>query len=112
MPDAAGLSVLFPEGGLSCVRHFDPFGVGGCAGNVTVVPVPPLVRPVLGIALRRVLPLLLTAERRHVEVAPDGAHRLVAAAADEIGAEHAFAVADERIVAVPFIHPEVGVKTV
>src|SRR5467141_1684848 len=99
MPDVAGLSVLFPEGGLSCVRHFDPFGVGRGAGDVTVVPVPPLVRPVLGVALRRVLPLLLTPERRHVEVAPNGAHRLVAAAVDEVGTKDAIAVADECVVA-------------
>src|ERR1700687_321155 len=112
MPDAAGLAVLFPKGGLSCVRHLDPLWVGRGVGDVTVVPVPPLVGPALGITLRRVLPLLLTAERRHVEVAPNGAHRLVAAAGDEVGAEHALGVADERVVAVPFIHPEVGVKTV
>src|SRR6478752_8863588 len=112
MKDVAGLSVLFPEGGLSCVRHLDPFGIGRGAGNVTVVPVPPLVRPALGVALPRVLPLLLTAERRHVEVAPDGAHRLVPAAVDHVSPEHAIAVADECIVAVPFIHAEVGVKTV
>src|SRR6476646_9749909 len=112
MPDVAGLSVLFPEGGLSGVRHFDPFGVRRGAGNVTVVPVPPLVRPALGVALRRVLPLLLTPERRHVEVAPNRAHRLVAAAVDEVSAEHALAVTDERVVAVPFINPEVGVEAV
>src|SRR6202140_4675873 len=112
MPDVAGVSVLFAEGGLSCVRHFDPFRAGGGAGTVTVVPVPPLVRPALGVALRRVLPLLLTPERRHVEVAPNGAHRFVAAAADEVGAEHALAVADECVVAVPFVHPEVGIEAV
>src|SRR5258705_12261701 len=105
MSEVAGLSILFPEGGLSCVRHFDPLGIGRGAGNVTVVPVPPLVRSALGVALRRVLPLLLTPERRHVEVAPNGAHRLVAAAVVEVGAEHALAVPDERLVAVPFIHP-------
>src|SRR5258705_13801377 len=106
MSDVAGLSILFPEGGLSCVRHFDPIGDGRGAGNVTVVPVPPLVRPALGVAFRRVLPLLLTPERRHVEIAPDGALRLFAAGADEVGAEHALAVADERVVAVPVIHPD------
>src|SRR5215218_5298329 len=42
-----------------------------------------------GVALRRVLPLLLAPERRHVEIGPGGAHRLVAAAVDEVGAEHA-----------------------
>src|SRR5439155_11080211 len=81
-------------------------------GDVTLVPVPPLVRSLLGVALRRVLPRLLTPERRHVEIAPNGAHRLVAAAVDEVGAEHALAIADERVVAVPLIHPEVGVEAV
>src|SRR6202035_585228 len=81
-------------------------------GDVTLMPVPPLVRSALRVALRRVLPDLLTTERRHVEVAPSGAHRLVAAAVDEVGAEHALAVADERVVAVPFGHSEVGVEAV
>src|SRR3954447_6152107 len=75
----------FPEGGLSGVRHLDPFRVGRGVRDVTVVPVPPFVRPGLRIALRRILPLLLASERRHVEVAPDGTHRLVAAPADLIG---------------------------
>src|ERR1700719_1303818 len=108
----AGLAALFPKGGHSGVRDRDPLRIGRGVGDVTVVPVPPLVRPALGIALRRILPLLLTPERRDVEVAPNGAHRLIAAAADEIGAEHALAVTDEGVVAVPFVDPEVGVKTV
>src|SRR5712675_1184423 len=112
MPRLTGLAVAFPEGGLPGVRDRDPFRVGRGVGDVTLVPVPPFVRPALGVACRRVLPLLLTPERRHVEVVPDGAHRLVAAAVDEVGAEDALAVTDERVVAVPFIHPEVGVKTV
>src|SRR4051794_25535509 len=69
----------------------------GCAGDlgeparrwlllVLVVPVPPFVRRVLGIALGRVLPLLLASERGHVEVAPGSAQRLVAAVVDEVGA--------------------------
>src|SRR5207245_8255040 len=99
MADVAGLAVLFPKGGLSSVRHLDPLRVGRGAGDVTVVPVPPLVRSALGVALWRVLPRLLAPERRHVEVAPGGAHRLIAAAVDEVGAEHALAVADERVVA-------------
>src|ERR1700680_824672 len=105
MPRLTGLAVAFPKGGLSSVRHRDPLRVGRGVGDVTLVPVPPLVRSALGVALRRVLPLLLAPERRHVEVAPGGAYRLVAAAVDEVGAEHALAVADERVVAVPFIHP-------
>src|SRR5262249_58646475 len=36
----------------------------------------------------------------------------VAADVDEVGAEHALDVADERVVAVPFIRPEVGVEAV
>src|SRR3954454_3445466 len=90
----------FPEGGLSGVRHLDPFRVGRGVRDVTVVQVPPFVRPGLRIAIRRILPLLLASERRHVEVAPDGTHRFVATAADPIGTEHALAFADERIVAV------------
>src|SRR6266702_2775747 len=104
MPHVAALAVAFPKGSLSCVRHLDPLRVGRGARDVTVVPVPPLVRSALGVALRRVFPRLLTSERRHVEIAPGGAHRLVAAAVDEVSAEHALAVADERVVAVPFIH--------
>src|SRR3981189_2411136 len=95
MPRLAGLAVAFPKGGLSGVRHLDPLRVGRGVGNVTLVPVPPLVRSALGVALRRVLPRLLTPECRHVEVAPGSAHRLVAAAVYEVGAEHALAVADE-----------------
>src|ERR1700737_560420 len=63
-----------------------PLGRRGVA--VCVVPVPPLVRRRLRVALRRVLPLLLAAERSDVEVAPGAPHRLVAAVVDEVGAEH------------------------
>src|SRR5260370_38759493 len=105
MPRLTGLAVAFPKGGLTGIRHLDPLRVGRSVGDVTLVPVPPFVRSALGVALRRVLPRLLTPERRHVEVAPGGAHRLVAAAVDEVGAEHALAVADECVVAVPLIHP-------
>src|SRR5258707_8927727 len=112
MTHVTGLADLFPKGGLSGVGHLDPLWVGRGLGDVEVVPVPPLIWSALGVALRRILPRLLTPERRHVEVAPGGAHRLVAAAIDEVGAEHALAVADERVVAVPFIHPEVGVEAV
>src|ERR1700759_44664 len=112
MPHLTGLAVAFPKRGLSGVRHLNPLRIRRGVGDVTLVPVPPLVRPALGVALRRVLPDLLTPERRHVEVAPDGAHRLVAAAVDEVGAEYALAVADEGVMAVPFVHAEVGIKTV
>src|ERR1700738_5721525 len=96
MPRLTGLAVAFPKGGLSGVRDLDPFRVGRGLGDVTLVPVPPLVRSALGVALRRILPGLLTPERRHVEIAPGGAHRLISAAADEVGAEHALAGTDER----------------
>src|SRR5580698_11322127 len=81
-------------------------------GVIVVVPVPPLVRLALGVTLWRVLPGLLTAKRRNVEIAPDGPHRLVAAAIDEVCAEHALAVAEEHVVAVPLIDAEVLVETV
>src|SRR5262249_37762482 len=76
------------------------------------MPVPPLVRRGLGVTLWRVLPSLLTAERRDIEVAPGGPHRLVAAVVDEGCAEHLVAVADECIVAVPFVDAEVRVGAV
>src|ERR671922_2426010 len=79
---------------------------------VRVVVVPPLVRRGLGVALRRVLPLLLAAERRYVEVGPGGSHGLVAAGVDEVGAEDAVAFADERVGAVPLADAEVLVEVV
>src|SRR4051812_12037925 len=54
---------------------------------VLVVAVPPRVARGLWVALRRVLPLLLAAQRGHVHVGPDAAQRLVAAAVDEVGPE-------------------------
>ena len=48
------------------------------------------------------LPSLLTAERRKVEVAPSS-HHFVAAVIDEICAEHPITIAEEHVVAVPFI---------
>src|SRR5437763_16760943 len=79
---------------------------------VFVVPVPPLVRRRLRIALRRVLPLLLAPECCDVEVAPSAPHGLVAAAVDEVGAEDAVTVSDERVRPVPLVHPEVGVEAI
>src|SRR5205085_12107010 len=71
---------------------------------VVVVVVPPLVRRRLGVALRRVLPLLLASERGDVEVGPGGAHRLVATAIDEVGAIDAVVVvAVEDVVAMPLV---------
>src|SRR4051794_36100942 len=63
-----------------------------CGMAVFVVPVPPLVRRGLGIALGEVLPLLLTPERGHVEVAPGAPQRLVATVVDEVGTEHLVAI--------------------
>src|SRR5215212_9155120 len=77
---------------------------GGVA--VLVVEVPPLVRRRLGVALGRVLPLLLAPERRDVEVGPGAPHRLVAAAVDEVGAEDAVVLADERVRPVPLVDAE------
>src|SRR5919112_5755453 len=83
---------------------------GGVA--VRVVVVPPLVGRGLGVALGRVLPLLLAPERGDVEVAPGAPHRLVAARVDEVGAEDPVAVADEGVGAVPLAHAEVLVEVV
>ena len=60
--------VLVPERRLSGVRHLDPLLVGRCVCDVAVVPVPPLVGRGLRIALGRVFPDLLPAQRRDVEV--------------------------------------------
>src|SRR5258708_603469 len=104
------LCVALSEGGFSTVGHLDPLRVRRGLGVVVVVPVPPLVRRGLRVTLWGVLPSLLTAERREVEVAPDGPHRLVAAVVDEVCAEHPPAVAEERVVAVPLIDSEVRVE--
>src|SRR6266853_5654137 len=88
--------VALSEGGFSSVGHLDPLPVRRGLGVVVVVPVPPLVRRGLGVTLWRVLPRLLTAERRDVEVAPGGPHCLVAAVVDEVCAEDPLAVAKEH----------------
>src|SRR5277367_3016723 len=90
------LCVTLSGGVFSSVGHLDPLRVRRGLGAVIVVPVPPLVRQGLGVTLRRVLPSLLTAERCDVEIAPGGPHRLVAAAINEVGAEHPLAVAEEH----------------
>src|SRR5262245_56180800 len=79
---------------------------------VCVVVVPPPVRRRLRVALGRVLPLLLAPERGDVEVTPGSAHRLVAAAVDEVSAEDPVAVADEGVVPVPLVDAEVLVEVV
>ena len=61
---------VLAEGGFSRVGHFDPRRVRRRLGVVGVVPVPPLVRRGLGVTLRRVLPRLVSAEGRDVEIAP------------------------------------------
>src|SRR5215472_15365439 len=76
------------KGGFSSVGYLDPLRVRRDLALVVVVPVPPLVRRRLRVTFWRVLPSLLTAERRDIEVAPGGPHRLIAAAIDELGAEH------------------------
>src|SRR5262245_13002467 len=76
------------------------------------MPVPPFVRRGLGVTLWRGRPSLLTAERGDVEVAPGGPHRLVAAAVNEVCAEHPLAVTEEHVVAMPLIDAEVRVEAV
>src|SRR5882724_9143096 len=112
MPCLAGLAALFPHGGLACVRHLDPPLVGRGAGSITVVPVPPFVRWCLRITLGRILPDLLPAERRDIEVVPGTPHLLVAPVVDEVGSENLAAVADEHVGAVPLVDAEVSVEAV
>src|SRR5580658_4576898 len=76
---------------------------------VLVVPVPPVVRCGLRIALGRVFPVFLAPERGHVEVAPGAPEGLVTTVVEEIGTEYLVAVADERVRAVIFVDAEVGV---
>src|SRR4051794_28245373 len=59
---------LLAECGFARVRDRDPFRVRHGIGNVAVVPVPPFVGPLLWVAFRRILPLLLAAEGGHVEI--------------------------------------------
>src|SRR5438477_38758 len=82
---------------------FEDLG-GGFVVAVLVVPIPPLVRQRLRVALRRVLPLLLTPEGSDVEVVPSVPHLFVTAAVDKVGAEHVVTIADERVRAVPLVH--------
>src|SRR3954454_12068244 len=110
--DRSRSRALFPERLLAGVRDLDPLLVGRSTLRVAVVPIPPFVGRRLRIALRRIFPDLLPAERRDVEVVPGPAHLLVAAVVDEIGAEHAVAVTVEHVRSVPFVDAEVGVKTV
>src|SRR6202050_845014 len=106
------LCVALSGGFLRVGYYVDPLRVRRGRGVVVIVPVPPLVRRGLGVTLWRVLPSLLTAERRDVEVAPEGPHRLVAAVVDEVCTENLVAIAEEDVVAVPFIDAEVLIETV
>src|SRR5215813_5928052 len=92
--------------------YVDPLLVRRGLRVVVVVPVPPLVRRRLRVALRRVLPLFLTPERGHIKVAPNGPHRLVATAVDEISAEYFVTIANERVMAMPLVHAEVFVEAI
>src|SRR5262245_62829221 len=100
--------------GRSCLSGAELHEAGAIGARLVrlVVPGPPLVRRGLAVALRRILPSLLAPERGHVEVGPGVAHRLVAAAVDEVGAEDVVAVADERVGAVPLVLAEGGVEVV
>src|SRR5262249_14210683 len=85
---------------------------GGFVAAILVVPPPPLVRRRLRVAVRRLLPPLLTPESSDVEVVPSVSHLLVTATVDEVRAEHAIAVAYKHVRAVPLIDAEVLVETV
>src|SRR5580704_4682684 len=105
-------SVALAEGDFLGVGHFDPLRARRDLGVVVVMPVPPLIWRSLRITGWRVFPDLLTPEGRDIKVTPDGPHRLVTPLVDEVCAEHPLAVANERVVAVPLGHTEVGVETV
>src|SRR5690349_16848146 len=107
------ISATLSEGGFSSVGYLDPLRIRRVLCVIVVVPVPPFVRRSLRVTRRRILPNLLTTERREIEVTPDGPHRFVAAIIDEVGAEHLIViVADEHVVAVPLVYAEVGVEAV
>src|SRR5260370_13817777 len=95
------LGVALSKGGLSSVGHLDPLPVRRGLGVVVVVPVPPLVRRGLGGTLWRVLPNLLTAERRGIEVASGGPQRPVAPAVDEGVAEPLVPLPGASILSLP-----------
>src|SRR3569832_706228 len=103
---------LLPERLLAGARHFAQPLVRRGTFDIAVVPVPPLVGWRLRVACRRILPPLLAAERRDVEIVPGAAHLLVAAVVDEIGTEDAAIVAEELVGAVPLIDAEVSVELI
>src|SRR5207237_1410908 len=96
----------------ACIGYLDPFRIRRGTRHIAVMPVPPLVGRRLRITLRRVFPALLPAERRQVEITPRGADRFIAAVVDEVRAEDPLAIAEEHVVAVPFVDAEVLVETV
>ena len=89
-----------------------PSAAQGARRSVRVVILQPPAGWRLRVALRRVLPLLLAPERRHVEVAPGASQRLVAACIHEIGAEDLIALIYEHVVAMPLVDSEVGVEII
>src|SRR5215470_14320263 len=93
------------------VKHHRMNGGTGTT-SVLVVPVPPFIRWCLTIIFRRVLPFLLAPKRRDVEIVPRAPHLFVTAIVDEVVAEHAVAIADECIRAVPFVHAKVLVEII
>src|SRR5260370_39940599 len=106
------LAAAVAKGGLGGVRHPDAFRVRRGIGGVTGVPVPPFVRPDLGVALGRVLPPLLTPERRRDEAAPDATPRVVAAAVSEVGAEEERATPHAEVVGIRRTHADAAAHTV
>ena len=80
---------------------------------VLVVALDPLMGCGLRVSLRRVFPLLLSSQRRDVEVAVDASYALVAAAVEKIGEEDpGLVVAKEHERGVPLVGTEVGVEVV
>src|SRR6266511_3240731 len=77
-------------------RRVAHLSCGLCAGVlILVVAAPPLVGLGLRVPGRRVLPLLLTPERRQVEEGPHTAERLHATGRREVGTKDAVAAAQE-----------------
>ncbi len=74
---------------------------------VLVVKPIPLMRRSLWVAFRRVLPLLLSAERGDVEQAPDVAEGLDRATGGEVGMEDIFVIVDKHVESEPLCDPEV-----
>src|SRR2546429_1203003 len=81
--------------------------------SVFVVPVPPLVRWTLRVAVWRVFPFLLAPKGSHAEESPGGDECLIAAVVDEVRLEYpAVVVTDERDGAMPLVDTEILVEVV